>query len=188
MEAILKSEIISGRTASRVFGVSVFVILTCLGAFVRIPLPFTPVPITLQTFFVLLGGALLGSYLGSVAQLGYILLGVSGAPVFTGAGSGLSYLLGPTAGYILGFILAAFCLGRLVRYGGDSLFLTFIVFLIADMIILSSGVLWLKFLFKGTFVKLMSMGFVPFIPGDSLKALAAAWLYLKLKNRVRQAL
>ena len=96
MEAVLKKEVILDKTLCRVMGVLTFVILTSLGAFVRIPLPFSPVPITLQTFFVLLSGALLGSNLGTISQLSYLLLGASGLPVFTGAGSGLFYLLGPT--------------------------------------------------------------------------------------------
>jgi biotin transport system substrate-specific component len=188
MEVILKTEIISSKAICRLFCVAAFVVLTILGAFVRIPLPFTPVPITLQTMFVLLGGALLGSRLGSIAQMGYILLGAAGAPIFSGAGSGLHYLLGPTAGYIFGFALSAFCLGRLVSYTHDNYFFTFTAFLAADAIILLSGTLWLKLIFGYPFVKLMSIGFIPFIPGDLLKALVAAGLYMKLKNRLREVL
>ena len=78
MEAILRKEILVNKTISRIIGLLTFIILTSLGAFVRLPLPFTPVPITLQTFFVLLSGAFLGSRLGISAQLGYILLGIFG--------------------------------------------------------------------------------------------------------------
>jgi biotin transport system substrate-specific component len=97
MEALLRKEIILNKTLCRVIGIAVFIILTSLGAFVRIPLPFSPVPLTLQTFFVLLGGALLGSNLGALSQLSYIFLGVLGLPVFSGAGSGLSYFWAPPA-------------------------------------------------------------------------------------------
>ena len=90
MEALLKREVILNKTLCRVMGVLTFVILTSLGAFVRIPLPFTPVPLTLQTFFILLCGAFLGSKLGVTAQLSYMFLGVLGLPIFTGAGSGLT--------------------------------------------------------------------------------------------------
>ena len=76
MEALLKREIILNKTLCRAMGVLTFVILTSLGAFVRIPLPFSPVPITLQTFFVLLSAALLGSNLGTISQLSYLLLGI----------------------------------------------------------------------------------------------------------------
>lgn len=88
MEAILKREIVVNKTACRIIGVTVFVILTSLGAFVRIPLPFTPVPVTLQTFFVLLSGAVLGGAIGAASQLSYLLLGTAGLPIFTNAGSG----------------------------------------------------------------------------------------------------
>lgn len=188
MEMILKREIIVNKALCKAFCVLAFVILTALGAFVRIPLPFTPVPLTLQTFFVLLSGALLGSGLGSFAQLGYMALGLSGMPVFTGAGSGLSYLLGPTGGYIIGFILAALWLGKYVKYSRDNLPLTLIIFCIGDLIILSSGILWLKLIFGYPFEKLLFMGLVPFIPGDLIKAFIAALVYLKLKGRIRQAL
>ena len=186
MEAVLKKEIILNKTLCRVIGVATFVILTSLGAFVRIPLPFTPVPITLQTFFVLLCGAFLGSGLGATAQASYILLGLLGLPIFTGAGSGLLYLAGPTAGYLFGFILASFLLGRFIKYGQNNLFLTFVIFCVADVLLLLSGVIWLKFLLRYSFIKLLSIGFIPFIPGDLFKALIAATLYLKLKSRIKE--
>jgi len=112
---VLKREIIKSRLINNILGVSIFVVLTSLGAFVRIPLGFTPVPLTLQTFFVLLSGAILGSNLGLFSQAGYLLLGAAGLPIFSGAGSGLLYLFGPTAGYLWGFIIASFVVGRLIN-------------------------------------------------------------------------
>ena len=184
MEAVLKREVILNKTLCRVMGVLTFVILTSLGAFVRIPLPFSPVPITLQTFFVLLSGALLGSNLGTISQLSYLLLGVSGLPVFTGAGSGIFYLLGPTGGYIFGFVLAASFVGRSIKYLPRNLFAVFALLFFADLILLSCGVIWLKLLSGYGLAKLLMIGFIPFIPGDLLKALAAAAIYLKLKSRL----
>lgn len=186
MEAILKKEIILNKTWCRIFGVAAFVSVTALGAFVRIPLPFTPVPITLQTFFVLLSGAFLGSGLGATTQASYILLGLWGPPIFTGAGSGLLYLFGPTGGYLLGFVLASFLVGRLIKYSQSNLFLTFVIFCIADLLLLSTGVLWLKFLLGYSFKKLIFIGFIPFIPGDLLKAFIAAFVYLKVKSRIKE--
>ena len=186
MEAILKKEIIMNKTWCRVIGVAVFVILTSLGAFVRIPLPFTPVPITLQTFFVLLSGAFLGGNLGGVSQLCYMLLGISGLPIFTGAGSGLFYPFGPTGGYLLGFILASFFVGRFIKYGRDNLLSIFGILCLGDFVILCSGILWLKILIGYNVTKLLFIGFIPFIPGDLLKALVASTLYLKLKSRLKE--
>ncbi|MFA5144716.1 MAG: biotin transporter BioY [Candidatus Omnitrophota bacterium] len=186
MEAVLKKEILINKTSCRVFGVATFIILTSLGAFVRIPLPFTPVPLTLQTFFVLLSGVFLGSRLGAVTQLSYIFLGVLGLPVFTGAGSGLSYLFGPTGGYLFGFILAAFFLGKFMKYSRDNLFAAFSILFIGALIILSSGIIWLSFIFRQSLMKSLFMGFIPFIPGDLLKALVAAFIYVKLRSRLKE--
>lgn len=184
MEAILNKEIILNKAICRAFCVSTFIILTAFGAFVRIPLPFTPVPITLQTFFVLLSGALLGSNLGLFAQLSYITLGVAGVPIFTGAGSGFPYLFGPTGGYLFGFMLATFWLGSAVKHCRNNLLFTFIIFCVGDFILLSCGVLWLKFIFGYSLSKLLFMGIMPFIPGDLVKAFIAAVIYLKLKDRL----
>jgi len=188
MEAIFKKEIILNKTLCRMIGVLAFVILTTLGAFVRIPLPFSPVPITLQTFFVLLSGALLGSNLGAAVQLSYILLGLSGLPIFTGVGTGLFYLFGPTGGYLFGFVLATFFIGRYIKYSRDNLFFILGILCIADFIILACGVTWLKFLLGIPLAKLLFIGFIPFIPGDLLKALIASVLYLKLKSRMEEIL
>jgi biotin transport system substrate-specific component len=185
MEAILNKEIILNKAMCRVFCVLIFIILTAFGAFVRIPLPFTPVPITLQTFFVMLAGALLGSGLGAFTQLSYIALGATGVPIFTGAGSGLSYLLGPTGGYLFGFLLATFWLGSAVKYCRNNLLFAFIIFCLGDFLLLSCGVIWLKVVFGYAFSKLFFIGFAPFIPGDLIKAFFAAVIYLKLKDRVK---
>ena len=186
MEAILRKELILNKALCRTLGVLTFIILTSLGAFVRIPLPFTPVPITLQTFFVLLSGAFLGSNLGALTQLSYIFLGMAGLPIFSSAGSGLSYLIGPTGGYLFGFVLASLWLGRFIKYSQDNLFATFAILCIADLILLSSGIVWLKFIFGYSFAKSLLIGFIPFVPGDLLKALAATFLYLKLKSRLKE--
>ena len=185
MEAILKKEIVVNKVASRIIGVITFVILTSLGAFVRIPLPFTPVPITLQTFFVLLSGIFLGS-LGVISQVIYVLLGIAGVPIFSGAGSGLYYLYGPTAGYIFGFVLATLFLGRFIKQAKDNLFSVFGILCLADLIILSCGTFWLKIMFGYHFRNLLLIGFIPFLPGDLLKALVAAILYLRLKPRLKE--
>lgn len=182
---ILQREIVTHKVASKVLGVSFFMICTALGAFVRIPLPFTPVPLTLQTFFVLLSGACLGGNLGATSQLGYLLIGLAGLPVFANAGSGLAYLLGPTAGYLFGFIFASFFSGRLIKYREDNLFWVILSLFCADLILLCSGVFWLKLLFGYTLKKLLFIGFFPFLPGDLLKVIAAAWIFARIKSRLK---
>ena len=172
MEAILRREIIVNKTACRAFGVAAFILLTALGGFVRIPLPFTPVPITLQTFFVLLAGAFLGRNLGMLAQGIYLFLSVAG--------------FGLTSGYFIGFVAAAFFTGSLVRYCGKNFFLTFGIFCLADLALLLCGTLWLKLCFSYSFPQLLMMGLVPFIPGDMLKAFAATVVYQRLSGRAKE--
>ena len=186
MEAILHKEVITDRAICRLLGAAAFVFLTALGAFVRIPLPFSPVPLTLQTFFVLLSAALLGRRLGSISQLIYISLGVAGVPLFTLSGSGLFYLAGPTGGYLVGFVLAAFFTGSFLKYAGNRFLSCFILFCIADALLLACGLLWLKVLFGYPFKKLMLIGALPFIPGDLLKAFLVTVIYVKALPRLKE--
>lgn len=185
MEAILSREIIVNRTLCRLIGVAFFIIALALAAFVRIPLPFTPVPITLQTFFVLLSGAFLGAELGLSVQLGYLFLGAAGLPLFAGAASGPAYLMGPTGGYIFGFVLASLFIGRYIRYCGDSLWAILAIFLLGDLILLFSGALWLKSLAGCGIGKAFLLGVLPFIPGDLIKVAAAGLIYRRLRLRLR---
>ncbi|MFH1440871.1 MAG: biotin transporter BioY [Candidatus Omnitrophota bacterium] len=185
MDAILKREVVLNKTICKIIGVSVFVILTSLGAFVRIPLPWTPVPLTLQTFFVLLSGAFLGAGLGSLSQIIYMVLGISGISIFTSTGSGWLYIAGPTGGYLVGFIAASWLVGKLIRHFETNLFFVFALFCLSDFVILASGALWLKLIFNLSFYKMMGIGFMPFILGDLLKSFAAASIYLKCRNRVK---
>lgn len=186
MEGILTREIIVSKKLCKSLGIAVFIILTGLGAFVRIPLPFTPVPLTLQTFFVLLSGAFLGAGAGSLSQAGYLCLGLSGLSIFTLSGSGLPYLLGPTGGYLFGFILASFILGKSLKSSQASPVHTFLLFCAADAVLLLTGTLWLHLVLHQPLSKMFSIGFLPFIPGDILKAWAASVVYLKLKSRLRE--
>jgi len=186
MEAILKKEVITNKQICRLIGIAGFVVLTSLGAFVRVPLLFTPVPLTLQTFFVLLSGAFLGSRLGAVSQLSYVLLGASGLSIFTQTGSGLSYFYGPTAGYLAGFILAAFFIGKFIKYGKDNLIAIFGLFCLADLLLLTCGAIWLRVFLGSSIPAAVSLGMLPFIPGDIIKAFAAAGIYLALKQRIKE--
>lgn len=150
----------------------------------RIYLPFTPVPITGQTFAVLLIGAALGSRQGAAAVGLYLLQGAIGLPVFAGGGAGFAWLLGPTGGYLVGFLLAAFVVGWLAERGCDrNLRSSLPAFMAGQMIIYACGVLWLS-RFTG-FDGALAAGLYPFILGDLLKAglagaaLPAAWKFVR---------
>ncbi len=188
METIINKELVIDKKICRVAAVGVFIVLTALSAFVRIPLPFTPVPLTLQTFFVLLCGALLGRKLGLFTQASYMLLGLTGAQVFTGSGSGSLYLIGPTGGYIFGFILAAYFAGSFLTGKEKSSGNVFLKLLCADFIILFSGTLWLKISLSCSLSKAFLLGFLPFLSGDILKVILATGIYKKIHLRIREAL
>ncbi|MDD5115592.1 MAG: biotin transporter BioY [Candidatus Omnitrophica bacterium] len=185
MESILERNIAVDKRIYRVLAVVVFIALTAFAAFVRIRLPFTPVPLTLQTFFVLFSGALLGRKLGVFSQTGYLLLGLTGSQVFTGLGSGPLYLLGPTGGYVAGFILASFFTGSLFSGSRSSRLNTFLVFLCADFIILLCGTLWLKIISSCSFTQAFLAGFLPFILGDTIKVIAATAVFNKIHSRIK---
>ena len=157
--------------------------LTGLIAQIRIILPWSPVPVTGQTLAVLLAGVLLGRRWGGISLATYAGLGAVGVPWFAGWGSGLSYLAGPTGGYIIGFILAALFLGHFTdTYIRSRSFLSMLVLMLfANFILiyvpglLQLG-LWLN-LVKGepvAFTTLLGMGALPFIAGDVAKAVIAA--------------
>ena len=176
-------DVISSKHVTAVIGVTFFVLATSLGAYVRIPVPGSPVPITLQTFFVLLSGAVLGRRLGSVSQLGYILLGAIGLPVFQGAGVGMSYLAGPTGGYIVGFMVAAWTVGSLARSENISMARLIAVFTAGSLIIYAFGTAWLVYLYRIDIAHALSVGVLPFIPADVAKVSLAALLFSKIASR-----
>jgi len=160
------------------FGVGIFSLVTALGAFVCIPLPFTPVPLTLQTFFVLLSGALLGRRGGALAQGLYILMGSLGFPIWAGGAVGLSRLWGPTGGYLLAFPLAAWVVGRILE-GEDSPSWGRIwaAFALGSVLIYALGLTQLSIWLHCGLRKAVTLGVLPFLPGDLIKLALAGLLY-----------
>lgn len=145
-----------------------------LCAQVAIPLPFTPVPLTLQTFAVLLVGAGLGSLRGVLAMLLYVVAGVAGVPWFSQLESGFALA---SFGYILGFILAAYIVGRLAENGGTrSIGRTAGLMIVGNLAIYAIGVTWLKFAIDVTWMDAVTLGVLPFLIGDAIKIAAAAGL------------
>jgi len=157
------------------------VILILLGALfvaalaqIEIPLPFSPVPITGQTFGVLLVGAALGSKRGAASLTSYLGLGTIGLPFFAGGAHGLNILIGATGGYLIGFVIAAYVIGLLAEHGLERNVRTSIIpFLIGTVIIYICGVAWLAVVL-GNLSKALAAGFIPFLIGDAIKLIAAA--------------
>jgi biotin transport system substrate-specific component len=151
--------------------------LTALCAQLSFYLPGNPVPVTLQTFAVLLSGAALGANRGASAMLLYIALGVIGLPVYADGKHGVDIVTGVTGGYLIGFLMAAYVVGRLSEARLDRRPLTALpLFLIGSAIIYVIGVPWLAVSADQGLGWALSNGFVDFIPGDLVKAAAAAGL------------
>ena len=150
-------------------------LLIGLCAHAKVWLPFSPVPVTGQTFAVLMLGALLGSRRGCLTVLAYIIEGAAGLPVFA-VGVGSAALLGPTGGYLFGFIPAAYITGRLAEKGWDRrIGTTVLAMVLGDLAILTFGLLWLCCL-TGFSTMALTLGFYPFIVGDLAKIILAAIL------------
>jgi biotin transport system substrate-specific component len=152
---------------------------------VKIPLSFTPVPLTGQTFAVLLVAAALGSKRGAASMAFYIALGAFGLPIFAGGASGVAYLSGATLGYLIGFVIAAYVVGLLAERGLERSVRTSVIpFLVGTVIIYACGVSWLAIVL-GSFSKALTAGLIPFVIGDVIKliaaslALPAAWKLVK---------
>jgi biotin transport system substrate-specific component len=158
-------------------------LLLALSAQIAFPLPYSPVPVTFQTFVVLLAGAVLGSRLGALSVLVYLTQGAVGLPFFAKGGSGLAYLRGVTAGYLIGFVVAAYAVGWLVERGIGQKFETAVLaMLFGNVIIYSFGVLWLKMLLNTTLHDALAKGAYLFIPGDVYKIGIASVLLPLLWN------
>ncbi len=159
----------------------VFSALTCVGAWIKIPISL--VPVTLQTLFVHLSGLLLGASLGALSQLVYVLLGVVGLPVFA-KGGGIAYLVGPTGGYLLGFIASAYVTGLL---DGKTIKRCLISSLAGLCVIYMMGVAVLS-TWVGGLWRALAVGVAPFVIGDVLKAISASYIAVKLKPVVKTLL
>jgi len=150
-------------------------LLILLAAQIRVLLPFSPVPVTGQTFAVLLLGALYGSRRGPATVATYITLGLLGLPVFAGGAAGMARLLGPTGGYLIGFVLAAWVVGMLSERGWDRKpSTTAASMIIGNVVIYIAGITWLS-RFVG-WEAVLGSGVLPFLAGDALKIALATVL------------
>ncbi|HEX5596939.1 MAG TPA: biotin transporter BioY [Micromonosporaceae bacterium] len=149
--------------------------LTAAAAQVVIPVPGSPVPVTLQTFAVLVTAAGLGATRGALGQLLYLAVGALGVPVFHNATGGAQALFGATGGYLLGFVVAAYAIGRLSERGADrKVVSTALAYVVGSVIIYGFGVTVLTLSAGQSLGWGLQHGLVPFLVGDALKALAAA--------------
>ena len=158
-----------------------FSVLTAIGALVFVPL--YPVPITLQTLFTYLSGAVLGPWLGALSQVIYIALGGVGLPIFAGGKAGFGTLAGPTGGYLFGFVAASFAIGKTchlkkrrttIRIAGS--------FTLGTLIIYAFGVAQLTQWMNGNLQSAVTVGLVPFIIGDTAKVAIGVTIATRLRG------
>ncbi len=150
---------------------SLFASLVAVGAFISIPVG--PVPIVLQNFFVLLAALLLGPRWGLAAVSVYLLAGICGLPVFAGGTAGIGRILGPTGGYLLGYLPAVFITAYISRKGGSRTWTDIVAMICGSLLVYGCGVPWLKVVTGMPFSKALVVGMVPFLLGDALKIAAA---------------
>jgi len=162
---------------------SVFGAVTAAGAYLMIPVP--PVPITLQTFFLYLAAALLGGRLGALSQVVYLLIGIIGLPVFAAGKGGMGVFLGPTGGYLIGFVAGAYVVGRLaeLRKEPGPVWLGFAM-VGGTAVIYLLGVMQLILIAKFSVNQAITVGVLPFLIGDALKIGVAVLIIVKIRPRL----
>ena len=165
---------------------ALFAALIAAGTFIAIPLPFSPVPIVLQNLFAVLAGLALGPALGAAAAGLYLAAGIIGAPVFAGASGGLVRLIGPTGGFLIGYLLAAFTAGLIAGFPRPghktALWRIIAAAFAAFLIVYAPGLAWLKISTGRTWAAAFTGGFIPFIPGDLAKGVVAVIIAPRLRR------
>ncbi len=172
-----------GTPARRLILPALFAALTAIGAQIQTPLPFSPVPVVLSNFFAILSGLVLGPRLGATSQVVYVLLGAVGVPVFAGMHAGPQTLVGPTGGYLVGFVLAAGAAGLLCGPRPDSR-RAMLAASVAALLIYALGVPYLAAVLHMGIRRALIVGMLPFLPGDAAKVVIAGLVTPALQRAV----
>ena len=162
---------------------SLFAALTAVGAFLAIPIG--PVPIVLQNMFVYLAGLLLGGRWGLASVGVYLLAGACGLPVFAGGLGGISRFIGPTGGYLIGYLPTVFLIGKMSQKANPRIVSDVLAMICGTLVLYACGVSWLKIVTGISPAKALALGMYPFLIGDALKIAAAAAIAKSLRPVVR---
>jgi len=162
---------------------SLFAALTAVGAFLAIPIG--PVPIVLQNMFVFLAGLLLGGRWGLASVGVYLLAGTCGLPVFAGGLGGISRFIGPTGGYLIGYLPAVFLIGTMSQKANPRVVSDVLAMICGTVVLYACGVSWLKIVSGMSPAKALALGMYPFLIGDALKIAAAAVIAKALRPVLR---
>jgi biotin transport system substrate-specific component len=176
----------SARILARVAAAVGFAVATALAANVAVPLPGTPVPMTLQTLVVVLSGVALGPRWGTLSMAFYLLLGTAGYHAFAGGHWGLMTVCGATGGYLLGFVLAQPAIGRLTNAARPSFGRMLLAAALGDAVIFACGLLWMHAWTGQTWAGTLAWGLWPFLAGETLKVGLAAPLGQSARRRIRR--
>ena len=163
---------------------SLMAALTAVGSYIIVPIG--PVPIVLSTLFVLLSGLLLGSRWGFVSICLYLFVGAIGLPVFSGGRGGIAHFLGPTGGYLFGYLLAAWVSGLVSERSRGILLLDILSVIMGSLLIYGLGVPWLKMVTQMPWAKAFIVGMAPFLIGDAIKASVAVILARSVRPILRR--
>ena len=162
---------------------SLFAALTAVGAFLAVPIG--PVPIVLQNMFVYLAGLLMGSRWGLASVGVYLLAGACGLPVFAGGLGGIGRIVGPTGGYLIGYLPAVYIIGEISDRTHQRAVFDVLAMICATVVLYACGVSWLKIVTGMTPAKALAVGMAPFLVGDALKIAAAAAIAKTLRPVMR---
>lgn len=173
--------------------IAMFTTLTVVLSQISLPLPFTPIPINLGMMAVFIAGGILGASKGAMSQVVYLLIGAIGIPVFANFKGGIGVLMGPTGGYIIGYIVASLLVGYFIHKMPKTVLFTMLALIIGLIACYMLGTVWFMFLTKNTLLQSLLLCVVPFLIGDFFKIIVSTFLILKLnliyrKSKMRSAI
>lgn len=166
--------------------IGMFTALTAIGAFISIPVG--PVPITLQSFFVLLSGIILGSRKAMYSQISYLLLGLAGLPIFSNFTGGLQVIFKPSFGFLIGYVVIAYLVGKITESKSNTIRNLSISIFLGTAVLYMIGIPYMYYILNimldksFNIMQILNMGMFMFIPGDTIKAVLAIYIGKKLRG------
>lgn len=181
----MKKQTISILSTRQMTLAALMTAVLCIVAPLSLPLPFSPVPISFATFILYLDAYVLGSKLGTISCILYLLLGFAGLPVFSGFSGGIGRLLGPTGGYMIGYVFLIFISGFMIEISNRKKLYAALGLIIGTAITYAFGTAWLAAQMDLTFMQGLAVGVLPYLPGDTVKIIASIIIGPILKSKLK---
>lgn len=175
-----------GLSTKQIALIGLMTAVTCVAGSLAIPIPFSPVPISFTNLVIYLALYVLGMKAGTLSYLVYLLLGFAGLPVFSGFSGGVAKVAGPTGGYLVGFIFLAIVTGFLFDHSSGNRVIEVVGMVIGLAICYIFGTVWLSAQLGRTFIEGLSVGVIPYLPGDAVKIVLAVAFGPRLRREVRR--